>query len=555
MAYDKWWHGLLISLSLVTWGLSQPLFDYIIANDALQAAGAKDIIVLLAVYLCLPVAFLFVADRGFSRLGAKAYVAHRIWRVALFALAGLVFLRTLQMGGHLPFSSSVDPWPLGVRLLIVGILMVALLVVAYRFYRPVNLLFIYLSVVSLVLTGLFVSQVGLLGRGWSPASASGAAEEPTAVTDLGPVFLIVFDGLSGRVLLRDGRIDPERFPHLAALGQDSAVFTNAMANYMDTNSSITTLLSGKFVLGDRSDANAPASSPLLEILADAGYLVEFHSSFFPCDQEHLVCLDRALWSAPSPRVAARNFVIWFLPPEVARSVRGLTLRIFPEELTLKLPIETIHRGDLAQWSGFLAGVISSQAKGRVYFVHSLLSHRPYEFDRYGNRVRTLSPGRLEGDFETMREAYEEQVMFLDNLVGDLVSVLKRDGLYSRSLIVVTGDHGPRSLGLRHSRSGFDYATEYPAELDGIIPWVPLIMHGPGISPQTSSVDYQHVDLLPTVLEVLRIPAPANLDGVSAFSSSRPEREKVFHAYPLKEDVQGKVTYIQDASSGRWQRNE
>jgi membrane-anchored protein YejM (alkaline phosphatase superfamily) len=363
----------------------------------------------------------------------------------------------------------------------------------------------------------------------------------------------VFDALGGDVLFDDGEIDSDRFPNLAELSRDSAVFTNASSNQMDTGFSVTTMLSGKFVSeifparGRENDDHV--AETLLGLLVDEGYSVEFHSSILDCPSKKLVCRDRALYSTESSHVAANDFVDWFLPTEAVRRIRRLVLKLLPTKVSSELlTLDPAHRGDLPLWNGFLGKVNQSEANGRFFFIHSFVSHHPYEWDRDGNQIRTSSA--TDSDFEALGLAYQEQVMFLDSLVGDFVTKLKVEDLFDDSLIIITGDHGPRRLGLRHSNIAWEQTAQYPAILDRMVPWVPLIIKGRGISPNTYSTDYQHLDLLPTVLELLGNPIPPNLEGVSAFSSSRPDRQKIFHTYPI---VEGRVTYIYDADDGQWQR--
>ena len=161
-------------------------------------------------------------------------------------------------------------------------------------------------------------------------------------------------------------------------------------------------------------------------------------------------------------MAANDFVGWFLPTEIVGQIRRIILKTLPTKVSNELlTLSPTHRGDLPLWDGFLRKVTQSEANGRFFFVHSFVSHNPYEWDRDGNKVRTTAVAQA--DFETLRLAYQEQVMFLDSLVGDFVSKLMDEGLYDDSLIVITGDHGPRRLGLRYSNVAWEQASEYPAE--------------------------------------------------------------------------------------------
>jgi arylsulfatase A-like enzyme len=109
-------------------------------------------------------------------------------------------------------------------------------------------------------------------------------------------------------------------------------------------------------------------------------------------------------------------------------------------------------------------------------------------------------------------------MFVDRLVGQLISKLEREGIYDDSVIVLTGDHGQRA---------FVPSPERPPE--PVIPHVPLVIRAPGLNSDVSDVDYQHMDFGPTLTDILGLPPPNGAEGVSAFSQERPQRDKVFHA--------------------------
>ena len=61
--------------------------------------------------------------------------------------------------------------------------------------------------------------------------------------------------------------------------------------------------------------------------------------------------------------------------------------------------------------------------------------------------------------------------------------------------------------------------------------------------------------MPTVLDVLNLPLQANLDGVSAFDSQRPDRGKVFYAIPNEGEPGEKVSYIEVDKSDIWRKVE
>jgi arylsulfatase A-like enzyme/predicted negative regulator of RcsB-dependent stress response len=102
--------------------------------------------------------------------------------------------------------------------------------------------------------------------------------------------------------------------------------------------------------------------------------------------------------------------------------------------------------------------------------------------------------------------YDGEVATADFGVGGVIGALPA-ATRGNTLIVVTADHG-ESMG-EHGESEHGILL-YDATLH-----VPLVIQGPGVGAGVR-VDRQvrHVDLLPTIAEVLGIPPPAGIDGVS-----------------------------------------
>ena len=101
--------------------------------------------------------------------------------------------------------------------------------------------------------------------------------------------------------------------------------------------------------------------------------------------------------------------------------------------------------------------------------------------------------------------YDGEIAFADVQVGRLISFLKANNIYRNTLIVLTGDHG-ESLG-EHGEKTHGFFI-YNATLH-----VPVLIHLPGsTSTKTVSELVSLVDLMPTVLEVLKVEIPAEVQG-------------------------------------------
>jgi hypothetical protein len=106
--------------------------------------------------------------------------------------------------------------------------------------------------------------------------------------------------------------------------------------------------------------------------------------------------------------------------------------------------------------------------------------------------------------------YEQRVRYADGQLGRLLAAIERDdpGL-RQTLLVVTADHG--------EELAEDGRTEHTQSLaDGVqhVPWI--LAGGPVRAAERASRVTEHVDVLPTLLSLLRIPTPPGVrfDGRS-----------------------------------------
>ncbi len=103
--------------------------------------------------------------------------------------------------------------------------------------------------------------------------------------------------------------------------------------------------------------------------------------------------------------------------------------------------------------------------------------------------------------------YDGEIVFADAQVGRLLRFLKEKGLYSNTLIVLSGDHG-ESLG-EHGEKTHGFFI-YNATLH-----VPLIFHLPaGASAESVREMVSLADILPTVLQALKMDVPSQVQGRS-----------------------------------------
>jgi len=163
------------------------------------------------------------------------------------------------------------------------------------------------------------------------------------------------------------------------------------------------------------------------------------------------------------------------------------------------------------------------------FVNYLDAHAPYlplpeDDERFGERPADEIPmeelkerfmDQLRGEAEVslaqlafVEAQYDAEMVGLDRGLEALFQDLEQRGLYDDTLIIVTSDHGEAFA--EHERVWGHETALYDEQIS-----VPLLIKMPASHPADGVVAdpaMQHVDLLPTIAEVLGVEAPAGLDG-------------------------------------------
>ena len=124
-----------------------------------------------------------------------------------------------------------------------------------------------------------------------------------------------------------------------------------------------------------------------------------------------------------------------------------------------------------------------------------------------HRLRKVAPSLAPAERRLLRALYDEEVSYVDERVGWLFAELDRRGLWERTLVVFTSDHGEafgeHGLWL-HGKSLHE----------GLLR-VPLIVAGPGVPAGLRvAAPVSLVDLLPTLCERLGVPCPEDVQGTS-----------------------------------------
>jgi arylsulfatase A-like enzyme len=141
------------------------------------------------------------------------------------------------------------------------------------------------------------------------------------------------------------------------------------------------------------------------------------------------------------------------------------------------------------------------------FLHTFQVHSPYAPPKRYAKLFADAAGVAAPSHERWRDDYDREIRYTDDEVRRLFARLDALGLSERTVFVLTSDHGEAFL--EHG------LLEHGGRLHEEVVHVPLLFTGPGIpAGRRFGVPVAHVDLLPTILELLHIAPPAWREGRS-----------------------------------------
>lgn len=272
-------------------------------------------------------------------------------------------------------------------------------------------------------------------------------------------------------------------PAIDRLARGGVVFDNAVAQWTTTNPSHTSMFSGLYPhthgVGSNTRQLAEERTTLAEILRSAGF-----------------------------RTAA--FVSGY-PLRIARKGLGQGFEVYDCDFP-KMRRDGRRTSELAlAWLGELRG-----DERFFLFLHLYDAHGPYK-PRDGYRDLFRSPdrgpllhwipgyqrrkddrGRLIDHLNDYVDRYDAQIRYLDDVVAEVLAAVDLE----RTVVLVTADHG-ETLGERvqvldHGKALFEEQIA-----------IPFVLHAPGLAPGRVAQVVETVDFLPTLLELLGVPRPAD----------------------------------------------
>lgn len=318
------------------------------------------------------------------------------------------------------------------------------------------------------------------------------------------VVLLMFDEFPADLLLRpDGRIDAGRYPGFAELARSAHWFPNATTTFDSTTKAIPQIIDGRF-----PRKGVPASyfghpRSLYDVFGRRGYEIR--------------------------RVEAATSIC---PPRWCPDARSRRPAILPQ----------LERGRRERLMRFVAS-IRPTAEPTFWLAHILLPHGPYLFLPSGKQTRAEFEDPIPGMNSTpgfysrflalhAQQRLQLQIGFVDRQLRRLLARMRRQGIFDRSLIVVTADHGISSESGVPTRRLTNMRN-----IDELAP-VPLLVKAPRQKRGKIVRSYvRTTDVAPTIADLVGARLPYRADGRSAFSRAVRTRRG---AMVIRRDFRGRL---------------
>ncbi len=530
---------------LALWALAgaQPLLDLFGKNPEFFLAsgtGPSEIVAfVLVVAFAVPVVLFAIEVLVRWLWPAGADLVHRVLLGLLAFVLGLGVARQVGLDGFVPA-------------LLIAVAITALVVVFQRRAAVRTFLhYLGLAPIAFVALFLFASDAGQLV--WT----EDAEVVDAAVTTHGPVAVVVFDELPLASLLRaDGHLNTARFPNFGRLAASSTWYRNATSVSPNTPESVPSILTGRYPREGVLPTSADQPINIFTLLGGAYDVHAFEGVTDLCPDT--VCapgegsqqlgsfVDDVQHALGDAGVVFGHLTL----PEPMRDDLPSLGQSWAGFLDTPEPVDDPPVDNRDELVDFLAGR-ASEARGRggqgrdlarlvgdfdpqpgdLLVGHDpFLPHRPWHLTPEGHGYDAVigAPGlgdeRWPDDPMFVRRALQRhllQVGFADAVLGELIDELEDAGLWEDATVVVVADHG-----ISFQAGG---AARDPSEANvQEIYRVPMFIKAPGQTrTQVSDENALLVDVLPTLLDLLDVPVPADadFDGHSLLGPERAEGDK------------------------------
>ena len=274
-------------------------------------------------------------------------------------------------------------------------------------------------------------------------------------------------------------------PNIDRIAGEGVLFKNAFANGIPTHPAWTTILTGAHPLRHKivthmGEVQLSKSIPMVqEVLRKNGYVTVAVDNMF---------------------LKYGSFYKWF--------TRGFNIYSHPggipaPEAGLKVQAENVTEISLKILQKLL-----EEKKPFFLFLHYWDPHAPYKPPSPFNRLFWKKDfPENESLLDFMISQYDGEIAYCDSEVGRLLEFLSDNGLFDKTIIIVTADHGENLMehgNYMGHRGLYDCITR-----------IPLIIRFPNKEYKGVIDSFaQHIDITPTILTMIDAKIPSTVDGIS-----------------------------------------
>ena len=517
----------LHTFTLTALAVAQPLFNVVSREPPFFVARNTTILDLVALVgvICIALPTVLVGiEVALARFSATAASVAR--GLALTVLGSTFLMPLLKRAEAFGAASSI-----ALALLVAGVA-----ALAYRRSGVVRTFMTALSPAVIVVPAVFLLNPDVREAVVRTDDLFARAR----IENAPPIVFVVFDEFPVNSLLDSNHnIDRRNYPNFARLADGAAWYRNASTVSSQTLWAVPAIVSGKYPLEPNAVPTRRYFPNNLFTMLSARYEMTVFGRFLQLCPANSCNYDLEVHDSLSALVADLGIVYLHIisPDSVAAQLPPILgdWRDFATRRVERINEDGERRRNdrISEFDRFLA-TITTHGEGRLYFLHTLSPHMPFEYVPSGRRYSAPDyQGHSDGGERlflasdpwlpvVLQQRHLLQVGFVDRFIGRLVDRLQAQGIYDEALIIITADHG---TSFQHGLPRRSFTAGAPAD----VMLVPLIIKFPGqVMGYISDQNVETIDIVPTIASVLSTTVPYDVDGRSLLDFTQPERtDKTF----------------------------
>jgi hypothetical protein len=488
-----------------------------------RTASRLDIVLFALLIALVPALLVWALELAVALVSRRARdVVH------LVAIAGLAVLMGLQLAKKVVSLH-------GVAMIVAGVGFGVVCVLAYRAFANVRvwLRFASPAPIAFLLVFIVASPVSdlVFPKEAHAAQLGSSANAPSVV-------VVTFDEWpTSSFVGSDGKVEGQLFPNLARLAQGSTWYRNETTVTNSTWYAVPAIMTGMYPKDGQIPEASAHPQNIFTFLGGTYRLSVFETVTRLCPPS--LCAAPKTSSASGVRALLHDAASAYrkmLSPSTKSSdvTAGFEERATStavddarnatsanDHANIDLGLATTNRPE--RFAQFLDSLKPNE-KPTLHYLHILLPHVAYRYLPSGQQYASPSTQFGEsGDGTWTTQAWPPalahermllQAAYADQLVGQLLDRLRATGLYDRSVLVVTADHGIAFTPGQNVRGEGDQTV--PPSLYPQVLWAPLFVKASGQKTGAiSDANVMSIDVLPTIAKLVGFKIPWKVDGVPA----------------------------------------